>query len=42
MAKQNPDKGRAVHRSRRNRKRRYRKTRFDNRRWKEGWLPQAL
>ena len=36
------DKRRAVRRSRRNRKTRYRKPRFDNRRKPEGWLPPSV
>jgi len=36
------DTRRAIRRSRRNRKTRYRKPRFDNRRRKEGWLPPSL
>lgn len=36
------EKRRAVRRSRRHRKTRYRQPRFDNRRRKEGWLPPSL
>ena len=36
------DSRRAIRRSRRNRKTRYRKPRFNNRRRKEGWLPPSL
>jgi len=36
------DSRRAIRRGRRNRKTRYRKPRFDNRRRREGWLPPSL
>lgn len=40
--KESIDKRRAVRRSRRSRKTRYRQPRFDNRRRPEGWLPPSL
>ncbi len=40
--KKSLDARRAVRRSRRNRKTRYRKPRFNNRRRSEGWLPPSL
>ena len=40
--KKSMDSRRAIRRSRRNRKTRYRKPRFNNRRRKEGWLPPSL
>jgi len=40
--KKNMDSRRALRRSRRNRKTRYRKPRFNNRKRKEGWIPPSL
>ena len=40
--KKSLEKRRAVRKSRRNRKTRYRKPRFNNRKRKEGWLPPSL
>ena len=40
--KKSLEKRRAIRRSRRNRKTRYRKPRFNNRKRKEGWLPPSL
>ena len=42
IIKQNLDKRRAIRRSRRNRKTRYRQARFNNRRCREGWPPPSL
>src|SRR5262245_39620863 len=42
VIKKSLDARRAVRRSRRNRKTRYRKPRFNNRRRPEGWLPPSL